>query len=176
MQISIIGTYHAYQLSGHGNCSWEQFRGFVRSFVERGDFDLLAEEMSAEAIAMCADVGVSGSVLNELASEHTIMHLFADPNAQERDALGIGGSSDLPKETQEKIREQEWLRRITQTPNTTRVLFVIGANHVSSVVRQLRQEGHAVEEVVCGWYNPSDKIFLLKEADCRMPPVLRANP
>jgi len=132
-KIYIIGTRHSYQIRPQDapNDGADAFKKHLWNAVRKYEIKLIAEEMSIEALKGRHTVGF------EIAKEENLPHILCDPTSLERQALGISESdtlSDLAK------RENEWLRRILKH-NEDPVLFVCGANHVSSFGQRCQKQG-----------------------------------
>jgi len=129
-KIYIVGTSHeSYQIRPRDapNDGANAFKDHLRNAVHKCAVRLIAEEMSIEVLQGRSTVGC------EIAKEENLFHVLCDPTRAERLALGISEcntDSDIMK------RENEWLSRIAQCGEYP-VLFVCGANHVSSFEQQL---------------------------------------
>ena len=169
--IILIGTRHTYQYGvgakwGKVPCTEAEeqaFREFVRSVVVKSGARGIGEELNREALA---EVGKSVSVLQSVASELRLPHLFCEPSRAERAQLGVEQENDIrigvflsdgeESEVQERLRvqfrkrEQDWLRRLLAFDHCP-VLYVCGANHVPSFSELLREAGIACEVVDSDW-------------------------
>jgi hypothetical protein len=157
----IIGTGHHYQFGegtqfGKDLCTREDEAAFVRMLREttaRLSIRVMAEELNPQAFT---EVGKSASVLQIVAAQLALPHLFCEPDSSERDALGIWEEnairvSAFPKELDKGVvqaliaqswsrREQEWLRRLEET-KAENVLFLCGSDHIPTFVALARDHG-----------------------------------
>ena len=167
----LIGTCHCYQYGagaswGKSRCTSPQesaFRQFVRSSVLRLNAKVIAEELNAEFVL---EVGKSASVLQVLAAEIPLPHLYCDPNRSERATLGIRDENSIRNtaiidgepefevqrllQEQFLVRETEWLRRL-EGSGVWPVLFVCGTDHVPSFAALLTESAVSCEIVHANW-------------------------
>jgi len=158
MTIRLIGLNHGYQLRGYDGADWSAFEQYLLSYSESEGIDLIAEELSNEAVRkwMAAD-----SVARHVARRLGVRHLFCDPESGQRRALGIRSLDEiaaelgpLDLEAKEKeawlIRERFWLERLREVPFNACV-FILGSQHVESFELLLRSEGWEATVVEKNW-------------------------
>jgi len=133
--IFIVGTSHeGYQI--RPQCGPQDgadaFKQYVLQTVQTHAVETIAEEISME--------GLRGrhTVCDEVAKEEHLFHIMCDPTCSERQVLGIS-KENSPSDNER--REKEWLRRLKTPLCRYPVLFVCGANHVSSLAQLCRDEG-----------------------------------
>jgi hypothetical protein len=162
----LVGANHAHQLPGNPSGRADLFREFVAQQARACRVDLIAEEMSREALAKWK---VEKSSVQAAAESVHVKHLLCDPDSAERKALGIPsyeelkaarGASHLSGEDEEllkndertywPIREKEWLKRVANI-NHRRVLFVIGPDHVESFSFLLQEACYRVQVLSVRW-------------------------
>jgi len=167
----VVGTGHHYQFGAGvhfgGDCCTEAdetaFAEMLRELTDAYAVQVIAEELNLQALK---EVGKSTSVMQTVATALAIPHLFCDPNRQERQQLGIRTESDIrmsvfPKTLTEDVvqaltveswrrRELEWLRRLDAV-KSKRVLFVCGANHISTLTPLAQTQGFGVKVVHIAW-------------------------
>ncbi|MBK1888448.1 hypothetical protein Undi14_00275 [Undibacterium sp. 14-3-2] len=171
-QLHIVGTGHHYQFGagmkfGAYECTLEDqavFLAMLRSLAESVKADAIAEELSEQSLS---EVGATASVPQLLARGLGLVHLFCDPNRDERRTLGIfddnairlsGFPSKKPDETEIqrridescRFREEEWLRRLQALPSS-QILFVCGANHVNTFQLLAIDAGFKVSVAYADW-------------------------
>jgi hypothetical protein len=163
---ALVGANHAHQHPGSSYGRSDLFASFLIAQATLLRVDLLAEEMSTDALAK---VGVKQSTVQEVALSLHIQHLFCDPNEVERKALGIPNYEELKKRrsidhvfgAQEQllvadersywpVREQEWLTRLRKTRHN-KVLFVHGPDHTAAFARLLEKNGYEVQVLCQRW-------------------------
>ncbi len=165
---ALIGVNHAHQYPGHKDGHSDLFVQFVAQQAVSLAVDLIAEEMSREALAKAR---VSLSSVEVAACSIGVRHLLCDPDSDERKVLGIPSYEELREargirrycvfEKEQKlleedersywpIREKEWLRRIAGT-NHNRLLYVLGSNHVESFASLLQQAQYHVDVISPRW-------------------------
>ncbi|OGB35391.1 MAG: hypothetical protein A3F78_13345 [Burkholderiales bacterium RIFCSPLOWO2_12_FULL_61_40] len=170
--VFLIGTSHTYQY-GAGN-AWskkapcspeadEAFRNVLMAAVSTHALRGIAEEMNEQFLA---EAKVTASVPQLIAKQLGLPHAFCEPNRRERVALGIEQENEIRvsarlngrseeyvakalKEQFEK-RESVWLQRVERL-NAWPVLFVCGANHVSSFSALLAREKVFCEVLHADW-------------------------
>ena len=168
MRIILVGTNHAHQFVNHKDGDHENFANYLKKVYQEENVELIAEELSEEAILKwCA----ADSTARKLANENGIQHLFCDPNKKERVALGIldyeqlkiknGWNNVTPEQhtfllNEEKkywpARENYWLEKILSA-NFQNCLFIIGASHVTQFSNLISSKGHVCEVIIERW-NP----------------------
>jgi hypothetical protein len=146
-EIFIAGTSHErYQIrprSGPQDGA-DAFKHYILQTIRTRAVQTIAEEMSVEALRGRGTVGA------EVANEEKLSHIFCDPTLSERQALGIS-KANTPLDNLN--REKEWLHRLAQFCRYP-VLFVCGANHVSSLAQLCRGEGLVATIVNCDFEVP----------------------
>jgi hypothetical protein len=175
MKIVIIGIAdHNYQYPRPGNSHAKDFGSYLAKLCKEHTFSIIAEELSEEELAFR---GLSESIARQVAvSNHGIEHLFADPNKDERRALGIPDDDEICRlhhirradfedlgdaeiKTKGRLywprREAEWLRRIRER-DTFPCLMIVGAAHVRSFSELLKTEAIDVS-VVCDRWQPKER-------------------
>ena len=163
-----MGVNHAHQYPGNPHGSSENFTSFLESESRRYDIDLLAEEMSLEALRR---QHLKISSVQMVATRLEIRHVLCDPDQLERERLGIPSTEEIKAElaigacmtdTQISIldkkersfwpkREEEWLRR-ANTINHRTCLFVIGSAHIPTFFSLLNQSNYQTT-VLCERWN-----------------------
>ena len=170
MHVYLVGTNHANQLTGYKDGAAEKFRLYLAHICNAETIDLLAEELNEEAIVLWQRKGAQDSTARLLATAHEIPHLFCDPNAHERRALGIPSYEELRikfgygrARTHEQeanlareerkfwpIREECWRKKVAAI-SPLRCLFVVGSDHVESFAELLSGHGVVVEIKTRRW-------------------------
>lgn len=169
--VFLIGTSHTFQYGvgarwGKVPCTPSQehaFRELIRAAAISRGVRAIAEELNREGLA---EVGKSVSVLESLAEELGLSHLFCEPNRSERAELGIeqendirisvfltgGSDSEVESRIHDQFRKREtaWLQKLTELGNWP-VLYVCGANHVSSFSALLAEAGVVCEVLHADW-------------------------
>lgn len=169
--VHLIGTSHHYQYGvgakrGKAACTEAQegaFREFIRSKALACHAEAIAEELNEEGLR---EAGKPVSVLQALAKELGLRHLFCEPDKTERAELGVAEEALIRSlawmndqseaevqaqlEKQFQIRETVWLQRLASL-SVGPVLFVCGANHVSSFSARLAANGASVRVVHTDW-------------------------
>lgn len=151
MYISIIGTNHEHQYCRLGKNSLN-FVSLIKSVLTNSQFDLVAEELSKDAIDQ---ENALGSVAKNVPDELEISHLFVDLGVIERKELGIvgfkqivkvvcGGSVVKPELREEverrdkaewDIKEWAWIEKIEKSGRNT-ILFICGSDHVDRIINK----------------------------------------
>lgn len=163
---ALVGANHAHQYPGHPQGRADLFSQFVTQQAEHARVDLIAEEMSREALAMKK---VGHSSVETAAGALLIRHLLCDPDSAERRALGIPSYEELKArrgisnafgaetalleaDTRSywPIREREWLNRLSQVGHE-KVLFILGPDHVDSFTTLLQDAGYQVNVINRRW-------------------------
>ena len=168
MTIRLIGLKHGYQLRGVDFKDWSAFERYLLSYTTSEGIDLIAEELSNEAIRKWK---ATDSVARHVAYRLGVRHLFCDPESGQRKALGICsldetateieplGPFSLAKhielaEAKEKeawlIRERFWLERLREVPFSACV-FILGSQHVERFAWLLRSEEFKTVVVEKNW-------------------------
>lgn len=169
--LHIIGTGHHYQFGssvrfGNYRCSAEDQNAFARLLRDLATScvaDVLAEELNPQALE---EVGKTTSVMQLVAAELAIPHLFCEPDRTERAKLGIRDENEIrvssfPNDLHESVvqsllaeswrrREQEWLRRLVGA-RSKNVVFVCGSEHISTFVAFAQQQGVQCKVVDDSW-------------------------
>ena len=176
MCIYLIGVKHEYPYEDYSSGSIE-FHSFLRRLANDKCVDLMAEELSEEAISLRREAlrrEAVGSVASNVASELRIRHKLCDPDSSQREQLGIKsggkialelalgreGTSDLSdlgpeveavKRKDWPKREAYWLDRILEE-DFERCIFILGAGHVETFCRSLDREQVEYEIVAKDWH------------------------
>jgi hypothetical protein len=169
--LHMIGTSHHYQYGmgakrGEVACTEAQesaFRDFAHSSALACQVEAIAEELNEEGLR---EAGKPVSVLQSLANDLDLPHLFCEPDRSERDVLGAAEETlirmqalmnvqseevvQAQLEEQFRIRETVWLQRL-EGLSVWPVLFVCGANHVRSFSARLAAPGVSVKVVHPNW-------------------------
>nr|VFK30063.1 MAG: hypothetical protein BECKMB1821G_GA0114241_105818 [Candidatus Kentron sp. MB] len=144
MVIHLIGVHHSIQHNG-GNfraipglsALREQFQYYLVRTIREFGISVLAEELNEDVLAI---FNASESMAASSARKAGISHVFCEPGLRLRSSLGF------TKQLQGKhhvVRERLWYEKI-MVHRSERVLFICGANHVSTFSRLVREKGHAV--------------------------------
>jgi hypothetical protein len=127
-----------------------ELMSYLRRLVGGVRATILAEEMSQPLL----DVMKAVSHIKAIADELNIKHRLCDPDPDQRTALGIPWSyQDCPPDEKRKydaLREAYWARALSNARDRT-VIFVCGADHVSSFAELLRDRGVEVS-VACAYF------------------------
>jgi hypothetical protein len=169
-KLFLIGTHHNYQYgvgSSYGDgCSLDEesaFRRLVDSAARKLAVRALAEELNEDGLT---EHGVQRSVLQQQAAALELQHCFCEPGRAERAALGIHSRTNVRSTAlmrgwaEEEVtrrqlaefrkRESVWCDRLLRL-NTWPVLFVCGADHVSSFSFLLLERGLEVQVLESCW-------------------------
>ena len=158
---------HAHQYPDHRLGSSDALAAFLFGQVEKHGIDLLAEEMSVEALRR---EGCHQSTVQVVARRTNIAHVFLDPDSAERSALGIPSYDEIKarrglgkyvfEDDAAKLkvaerehwgtREAEWVRRL-DAAQFARALAVVGSKHVESLSATLHLRNHAVTILTAKW-------------------------
>ena len=163
--IVLIGTTHDFQ-RGFPSCSIQaeqEFIAFLLQCCVTHKAALVAEEMCG--VHMAAKPRKDSTCLS-VARSLNIPHAYCEPPVDERAALGIRDAQQirvtafherwskrrLAKEIAAAFafRESIWLERL-KLEDTWPVLFVCGANHVSSFKKLILSAGYTVRCVRRDW-------------------------
>jgi hypothetical protein len=158
-KIIVVGTSHTIQIADPA----------LKPFLERlcRDFNIraMAEEMNEEALA---ETNCTSSIPMQIASALKMPHMFCDPNRTERAKLGIHqenefriqawlssstlSDSELAARVTESyaMRERYWLEQLREL-KVWPVLFICGADHVSSFCELLKQQSIAAHVAAEDW-------------------------
>lgn len=168
IDFSVIGLNHAHQLAGYPSGDGEALHRYLDGLCSKNVFGVLAEELNEEGIAQWK--GATGSVLRNVARANNRRHIFCDPNARERAALGIPDEDSLiarlgfPKfysDAQARqlddckrkywpIREVFWVQRVEEA-KASRCLFLVGSDHIHSLQKRLDERGHTCRIICAAW-------------------------
>lgn len=167
----IVGTGHHFQFGagvsfGHDHCTeanQSSFAEMLRNLTMACRADILAEELNQQALA---EMGRTASVVQLVATELAIPHLFCEPDRAERIVLGIMDENEIrisafPKSVEEatvqtlvaeswRRREEEWLRRLIELKSKN-IVFVCGACHVSTFVSLAMEQGFECQVAHANW-------------------------
>ena len=156
--IHIVGTNHELQHSarpkraaeGLVKKAREELQEYLRLEIKRLKPVVVAEE-SVEEVLKCLG---AESTVKAIADECGIKHLYCDPDSVTRNRLGVPiGSEHLTEEEKQKfhkIRENYWYQQI-EPYNGQAILFVCGAEHVSSFRALLEQYKCRIETLCEYW-------------------------
>lgn len=167
MRVILVGTNHAHQLVDFDSGAHACFKSYLNSLCQAEEIDLIAEELSEEAISVW---GATDSTARSLARTLGVNHIFCDPGSEERAALGIYDYKQLKSKlglgrgvtseqdeyllNEEKkywpIRERHWLDRILSA-NAQSCLLIIGASHVEQFCKLIFDNGHECEVRTASW-------------------------
>src|SRR6266850_5284786 len=86
MNVALIGLNHGYQFRGCQEARWDAFEAYLLSYARTEGVDLIAEELSEEALRKWK---ATGSVARHVAGCLGIRHQFCDPDSSQREAIGI---------------------------------------------------------------------------------------
>ncbi|WP_343654518.1 hypothetical protein [Paraburkholderia caribensis] len=138
----LIGTRHSAQkgLLGAPEHEYQEFRELVEQSVSALGIRTIGEEMSRAALGEN-----TFSIARQAAERAEIIHLFCDPNHEEREALKI-------REGDVHAREAEWMRRLQSIEFP--VLFICGATHVAAFASICRNEAIDVTVLHDDWDSP----------------------
>jgi len=173
MCIYLIGVKHEYQYEDYSSGSIE-FHSLLRRLANDKCIDLIAEELSEEAISLRREVlrrEALGSVARNVATKLRIKHLFCDPDSSQRQRLGIKNRDQIREELgygrvltldqSEEVeaiermywpkREAYWLDRILEE-DFERCIFILGAEHVETFCRSLDRVQVEYEIVAKNWH------------------------
>jgi hypothetical protein len=157
--VIVVGTSHTIQIADTALGSF--LEGLCREFNAQA----VAEEMNEEALA---EKGCAASVPMQVAGALQMPHRFCDPNREERSKLAILQENEIRvrawlantplsdsevaarvKESYAK-RERFWLKKLRDL-NLWPVLFICGADHVTSFCHLLKQEGFVAHLAAEDW-------------------------
>lgn len=147
--IYLIGTNHELQHTGkprRGDPSAvEEAREKFRRYLEAKARELKPNLIGEELFEFVIENRNARSIAKSVAEKLKIEHRFCDPSLDARQQLGISGvePEGVPpkKKTEEdKIREYYWFICIKGCLGSP-VMFVCGANHISSFGKLLRFNG-----------------------------------
>jgi hypothetical protein len=166
------------QVFGESECVREKreaFKAHVAEMIDKLDIEILAEEWSEEsrhkpqeketalddqseqamweaALAPCN----YETVLEQFSKAEGIDHRFCDPDATEKQALGIEVDPRKETDSDRDKREQFWLSKIADC-KSKRVLFVCGDDHYGAFAELLKNNGFNVRQGA--HYDISDEEF-----------------
>ena len=144
MRAILVGTNHADQMHGYEKGEYQQFTIFLRDLIALEKPDLLAEEMSKPALLHWR---VQDSVLELIAKEMKLAHVFCDPTQEERDSL------EIPRDDSETLvtaRESFWLKKVKEQ-SCSKFIFVLGEKHVNSFGSILKLNNIDVHREIGAW-------------------------
>lgn len=170
MKIFIVFTNHANQMIGceHGDAF--NFIDYLSNICLNKNIDLIAEELSEEALASSHAIDSSCRILS---GKMGIRHIFCDPESAERKFLGIPSESEILEDlgfgkvltraqaiqlkTEEmrywNARENYWIENIIQH-DFKRCLFICGSSHIGSFSKNLSSKGINFEIITENWIPP----------------------
>lgn len=169
--IYLIGTHHELQHTGHirenradpklVKRGRKEFREYLREMVLKLSPGLVAEELSQDLLSVKKGESIAGSV----AKEYSIKHRMCDPGIDERTRRGFPiGTDNLDMDARKKqfdMRERYWLECISDRLEVT-VLFVCGADHISSFLTLLEGNGYGTKVPEPYW---GKEIYGISETD-----------
>lgn len=144
----LIGTSHTLQ-KGLANAPvgcYDEFKGLIRKISQLNSVKTIGEEMSEEML------GNTISLCKQVASEEGVIHIFCDPNWEERKAMGISEIDD-----HSTLRENTWLGKLNGS--LFPAIFVCGADHIDSFKKKCVEGGVTVQVSERDW-TPSNPIPL----------------
>lgn len=157
--IFIIGIDHAIHQREHpllGTEGMLDLRDTLRELTGEHEIHLVAEENSVQAMQ---HHNMANTPAQVFAEEHNIQYLLADPDSQERAALGIRSRQDTAvrlgidifntteadrdlinknHRDADQLREVEWMNRI-RPYNNADIVFICGFEHARSFVELLNE-------------------------------------
>ena len=163
--VVLVGTSHSIQMATGGTCQQlvDRFEAFLTNLCATKGIRGVAEELNPEALALR---NRSTSIPQRIAVARKLEHRFCDPNRQERADLGIVEETQIEMKawvhewsknetaTQQTMhrtmRERLWLRELNRMEQWP-VLFVCGANHMSSFQQILEQDNITVCVAAKDW-------------------------
>lgn len=140
-------------------------KGYLEELCRAFGVRAIAEEMSEEALSYS---GASSSVPQRAASAMRVSHRYCDPSRAERARLDIPQENEIRKQaffsdedpSEQRIealiananakRELCWMKELVSL-NKWPVLFVCGAEHVSSFSNLLAQQDISVHVASADW-------------------------
>jgi len=165
-EVYIIGTYHDFQkddgsLSNH---QVEKFKVFLEDVCIRKGIQLIAEEMSLEALGPLSN---RGSSCKQVADKLGLSHLYCDPNSAERKRLGINEQDDIWMDNfysgnqpqvavktridEELVKRRKfWLEKLHDV-NRCPILFICGARHALPFRGLLIRSDRTCEVITDRW-------------------------
>ena len=171
MKLYLIATNHANQMIGCKDGRPDIFLEYIKSYcIEHNDINLIAEELSIEALEVWKSKGITASVCKELSEKLKISHIFCDPNSDERKQMGIESDSEIlkklrlkkyPYHKEQEIlnlesaknhpkREKFWLDKIV-SQHFKSCLFVFGKSHHESFSLLLRERNISFKTINHDW-------------------------
>lgn len=157
--IIVIGTSHAIQTTNL------ELKPFLENLCQEFKVRAVAEEMSKEALA---EKACAASIPMQVASALQLPHRLCDPNREDRATLEIRQENEIRRrawlsqttlsESEVAVRvaeshakrERYWLEQLADL-DLWPVLFVCGADHVSSFCQILKQQGISVHVAAEDW-------------------------
>jgi len=152
-EVYLVGVNHVYQLGPYSGspmfadsplAPFEEFDAFLRSALTSHDIYGIAEEMSRAGLKKHFRSGASMPC--RLATALNLPHRYCNPDPEMRRALNITSDSE---------REKYWIKELISF-DTFPVLFVLGANHIDSFERLLRESGFQPLIIARDWSASSD--------------------
>ena len=167
MKIFIVFTNHANQMIGCKHGDSFNFIDYLGNICLNKNIDLIAEELSEEALTASRAIDSSCRILS---IKMGIRHIFCDPESSERTLLGIPSYSEILEDlgfgkvltraqaiqlkTEEmrywNVRENYWIENIIQH-NFERCLFICGSSHIESFIEDLSSRGINFEIIAENW-------------------------
>nr|VFJ43350.1 MAG: hypothetical protein BECKDK2373C_GA0170839_100528 [Candidatus Kentron sp. DK]VFJ56476.1 MAG: hypothetical protein BECKDK2373B_GA0170837_105815 [Candidatus Kentron sp. DK] len=142
--IYVIGVHHGIQHNG-GDLRYlpglaalrEQFRYYLMSTVREFGISVLAEELNEDVLAL---FDASESLAQSVAGALGIPHVFCEPDSRTRSSLGF---AERLQRKHHFVRERLWYDKIVDYRSGS-ILFICGANHVSTFPALARSKGQDV--------------------------------
>jgi hypothetical protein len=167
MHCHLVGLNHAHQLEGSKHGAPGAFNQYLTRFCADEDIDLLAEELSEEAVSLWQ---ATGSVAKTVAKRISINHMFCDPQLADRRRLGIRTADEIASDlgygrfltpaqeairTAEErnswpIREQFWFEELSRV-SFKRCAYILGSEHVTTFGALLTNKGFQVHIAHPNW-------------------------
>ncbi len=175
--IYLIGVEHKIQYDGSYAKSQQErdkFSIYLKQQVLKLKISLIAEELSEEALRKYKG---NNSTAKLVAKELNVIHLFCDPNTNERKLAGIPPKEEIKNEIEKNIpknyihryqlrdektneemkkyhtiREKFWVEKIKNYLNQG-ILFICGAEHVQSFEKLLLENKCKASILIMDWDN-----------------------
>lgn len=143
MLVFLVGVNHCIQWSNSAySPKWQQeirkFAEYLKNQCQQLGIQLLAEEFSEEALRSS---NATNCTVRDVATEVGLLHLFCDPDSNERDKLNVKTLDQ---------REMVWLDRLLLAKKDI-VLFVCGDDHVDTFSCKLMDSGFQVQVLSRHW-------------------------
>ena len=167
--VYIIGTHHEFQKDDGSKNSLEveKFKAFLEDVCNRKGIQIIAEEMSLEALGPLSD---RGSSCKQVADKLGLSHLYCDPESAERKQLGIQEQKDIwmdgffkdrsqvdfnTRIEEERVKRRNlWLKTLRDNMrdfNRFPALFICGARHALPFRDLLIEHKMACKVLIENW-------------------------